>query len=145
MSDQPKSFESIVAVSSIFEQVRPLQEQLAGLTHILEPVQQLAQLARVFQPLKEFETQIQELAKVLEPMHNFRRQLRSVLQQFSPLQDLNTQLDQLAVAFGESLRKLTEALEPAPASLAQSIVSRRLTLSTIRKLTGLHSMTDCRS
>ncbi|MFZ1888683.1 MAG: hypothetical protein WAU33_11670 [Candidatus Binataceae bacterium] len=113
MSDQQGSFESTVAVSSIFERVKPLQDQLAGLTHILEPMQQLAQLATVFKPLKEFEAQITELAKVLEPMHNFRSQLRTVLQQFTPLRDLNAQLDQLAIAFGESLRQLTEALEPA--------------------------------
>ena len=55
MSDQ---FQPSIAVSAVFEQVKPLQEQLAQIAFILEPMHQLSELANVFEPLREFELQI---------------------------------------------------------------------------------------
>ena len=86
MATQQTSFEPGLAVSTVFDKVRPLQEQLAQIAFILEPMQQLSELASVFEPLREFEARIKDLAKVLAPMHNFQHQLRQVLNQFSPLE-----------------------------------------------------------
>src|SRR5208282_2913889 len=115
MSNQQVLFQPTLAVSTVFEQVRPLQERLAQIALILEPMQQLSELAKVFEPLREFEAKIKDLAKLLEPMHNFQNQLRQVLKQFEPLQALDQELDHLSVAFCESLGQLAAALEPAAA------------------------------
>ncbi len=65
MSDQNISFQPTIAVATVFEQVRPLQDQLAQISSILEPMRQLSELANVFEPLRHFETQIRDLAKLL--------------------------------------------------------------------------------
>jgi chaperonin cofactor prefoldin len=106
-------FVPTAAVSTVFEQVRPIQESLAQVGSILEPMQQLSELTNLFEPLREFELQIKELAKVLEPMQNLQDRLRPVLQQFTPLKGLDQELNQLSAAFGESLSQLAAALEPA--------------------------------
>ena len=98
-------FQPHLAVSTVFEQVRPLQERLAQIAYVAGPMHQLAELAKVFEPLREFEMQIEKLAKVLEPMHNFRDRLRQVLKQFTPLQALEQELDQL-------LRGILRKFEP---------------------------------
>jgi hypothetical protein len=113
MSNKENSFQPGVAVSAVFEEVKPLQEQLSRIALILEPMQQLSELANVFQPLREFESKIKDLAKLLDPMRNFQDQLRRVLQQFGPLQGLDHELDQLSMAFHEGLSQLAAALEPA--------------------------------
>jgi len=97
------------AVSTVFEQVRPIQEELSRIESIVEPMHQLSQLARVFEPLREFEVQIEGLAKVLEPMQN----LQSHLRRFTPLEGLDSELTKLSGAFGESLSQLAATLEPA--------------------------------
>lgn len=112
MSNNENSFQPGVAVSAVFEEVKPLQEQLTRIALILEPMQQLSELANVFQPLREFESKVKDLAKLLAPMRNFQDQLRGVLQQFGPLQALDNELDQLSMAFHESLSQLAAALEP---------------------------------
>ena len=66
MSEQQASFQPTLAVSTVFEKIWPLEDQLAQIAHILEPMHQLSQLANVFEPLREFEAQIKELAKVLD-------------------------------------------------------------------------------
>jgi DNA repair ATPase RecN len=113
MSNKEAPFQPSLAVSTVFEQAKPLHEQLAQIAFILEPMNQLSGLANVFEPLREFEVKIAELAQVLEPMHNFQDQLRRVLKQFTPLQALDQELDQLSAAFAESLSQLAAALEPA--------------------------------
>src|SRR5271155_909044 len=115
MSDQNISFQPTIAVATVFEQVRPMQDQLAQISSILEPMRQLSELANVFEPLRNFEMQIRDLAKLLEPMRRFQDQLRQGLQQFGPLQALDQELDQLSEAFRQSLSQLAGALEPAVA------------------------------
>jgi regulator of replication initiation timing len=102
MSNQQGSFQPGFAVSTVFEQVKPLEEQLDQIKFILEPMHQLSELAKVFEPLRDFEAQIKELAKVLEPMRDFQAQLRQVLKQFTPLQTLD---QELRSAFGIIRRK----------------------------------------
>src|SRR5271154_6807632 len=111
MATQQTSFEPGLAVSTVFDKVRPLQEQLAQIAFILEPMQQLSELASVFEPLREFEARIKDLAKVLAPMHNFQHQLRQVLNKFSPLEALDQELSQLCVSFRENLNQLATDLE----------------------------------
>jgi hypothetical protein len=82
MADQQISFHPTLAVEAVFEQVKPLQDQLAQIASILEPIGQLSELGNVFEPLRQFGTQIKELAKLLEPMRSFQDQLRQVLNQF---------------------------------------------------------------
>src|SRR5208337_2915204 len=106
MSNRQGSFQPGFAVATVFEQVKPLQVQLAQIAFILEPMHQLSELAKVFEPLRNFESQIRELAKVLEPMQNFQTQLRLAIKQFAPLQTLNQELDQLSVSFAENLNQL---------------------------------------
>ena len=102
-----------LAVAAVFEQVKPLQDQLAQIASILEPIGQLSELGNVFEPLRQFGTQIKGLAKLLEPMRSFQDQLRQVLNQFGPLQALDQELDQLSEGFCQSLSSLATALEPA--------------------------------
>src|SRR6202795_5394331 len=115
MATQRTSFEPGLAVSTVFDQIGPLQEQLAQIAVVLEPIQQLSELASVFEPLREFEGRIRDLAKVVAPMHNFQHQLQQVLKQFSPLETLDQELSQLCSSFRESLGQLATALEPAAA------------------------------
>jgi len=103
------AFLPVAAVSSVFEQVRPIQDQLSRIEFILEPIDQLCELAKAFEPLREFEVQIEGLAKVLEPMQH----LQSHLRQFAPLEGLDNELTRLSGAFGESLSQLAATLEPA--------------------------------
>ena len=99
------------AVSAVFEQVKPLQEQVAKIAYILEPMRRLSELASLFESLRELEVKVRDLAQVLEPMHTSQNQ--PVRQQFTRPRPLDEQLDQLSLAFGESLSQLATALEPA--------------------------------
>ena len=94
MATQRTSFEPGLAISTVFDQIGPLQEQLAQIAVILEPIQQLSELASVFEPLREFEGRVRDLAKVLAPMHDFQHQLQQVLKQFSSLEMLDQELSQ---------------------------------------------------
>src|SRR5271156_6478106 len=115
-------FVPTAAVSTVFEQVRPLQERLAEVGSIREPMHQLSELTNLFERWREFELQVKELAKVLEPMQNLQDRLQPVLKQFTPLKGLDQELNQLSAAVGESLSQVPSALEPAaklPDQLAQ--------------------------
>ncbi len=113
MADQQISFHPTLAVEAVFEQVKPLQDQLAQIASILGPIGQLSELGSVFEPLRQFGAEIRDLAKLLEPMRSFQDQLRQVLNQFGPLQALDQELDQLSEGFCQSLSQLAAALEPA--------------------------------
>jgi hypothetical protein len=111
--EDSNAFQARLAVSAVFDQVEPLQEQLARIASFREPMQRLGELANVFDELREFEMQVTDLARVLEPMHNFQDGLRPVPSQFPPLEALDHKLKRLCSSFGAHLSELTDALGPA--------------------------------
>jgi hypothetical protein len=102
-----------LSVRAVFEQVEPLQPQLARIASFHEPIQRLCDLANVLGPLREFELQVRDLSKVLEPMHNFQDRIRQMLKQCAPLEALDQELKQFCAAFGEGLSELAASLGPA--------------------------------
>jgi hypothetical protein len=104
------------AVSAVFEQVKPFQQQLAQIEHVLEPMHHLSELANVFESLREFETLVKDLALVLEPMHIFQNRFRQVPQLPTPPPVLSMQLDKLS----SSLSQLADSLEQS------SMLQRRI-------------------
>ena len=107
------SFQARLSVSAVFDQVEPLQAQLARIASFREPMQRLGELANVFDELRKFEMQVSDLDRVLEPMHNFQDRLRPVPGQFPTLEALDRKLKRLCVSFGEHLSELADALGPA--------------------------------
>jgi hypothetical protein len=102
-----KTFRPNRAVSAVFEQVKPMQDQLAQIERVLEPMYQISELANVFESLQQFEAMVKDLARVLEPMHIFQNRFRQVRQQSTPPPALSEQLDKLSM----SLCQLAGALE----------------------------------
>ncbi len=102
-----------LAVSAVFDQVEPLQSQLARIASFHEPMQRLGELANVFDELRKFAMQVSDLARVLESMHNFQDRLRPVPNQFAPLVALDGKLKRLCASFAEHLNELADALGPA--------------------------------
>ncbi len=106
-------FQARLAVTTVFDQIEPLQAQLTRIASFREPMQRLCDLAKVFEPFREFEMRVVDLARVLEPMHIFQDQLRQVLNEFAPLGALDQELKQLCASFGEHLSELAASLGPA--------------------------------
>ena len=111
--EDSNAFRARLAVSAIFDQVEPLQAQLACIASFGEPMQRLGELAKVFDELRKFAMQVSDLAKVLESMHNFQDRLRPIPNQFAPLGALDEKLKRLCASFAEHLRELADALGPA--------------------------------
>ena len=106
-----KTFRPNRAVAAVFEQVKPMQEQLAEIERVLEPMYQISELASVFESRQQFEAMVKDLARVLEPMHIFQNRFRQVPQQSTPPPALSEQLDKLSM----SLCQLAGALEASSA------------------------------
>src|ERR1700735_3863033 len=106
-------FQASLVVTAVFDQIEPLQAQLARIASFREPMQRLCDLAKVFEPFHEFEMRMIDLARVLEPMRIFQDQLRQVQNQFAPLETLDQELKQLCASFGEHLSELAASLGPA--------------------------------
>jgi DNA repair ATPase RecN len=111
--DDSNAFQARLAVSAVFDQVEPLQAQLARIASFREPMQRLGDLANVFDELRKFAMQVSDLARVLESMHNFQDRLRPVPNQFAPLEALDEKLKRLCASFAEHLIELADALGPA--------------------------------
>ena len=121
MGQCSKTFRPKRAVATVFEQVKPMQEQLAQIERVLEPMYQISELATVFESLQQFETMVKDLARVLEPMHIFQNRFRQVRQQSTPPPALSEQLDKLSM----SLCQLARALEAS--STLQGRIARLAT------------------
>jgi DNA repair ATPase RecN len=111
--EDSNAFQARPAVSAVFDQLEPLQVQLARIGSFREPMQRLGELANVFDELRKFAMQVSDLARVLESMHNFQDRLRPVPNQFAPLGALDEKLKRLCASFAEHLRELADALGPA--------------------------------
>jgi hypothetical protein len=107
------AFQARLAVSAVFDQIEPLQAQLARIASYDVPIERLGELANVFEALSKFEVQVGDLAKVLESMHDFQHRLRPAPRQFAPLEGLDQQLKSLCGSFAEHLSGLADALAPA--------------------------------
>lgn len=115
-SNEPEDsngFQARLAISAVFDQVGPLQLQLARIASFREPMQRLGELANVFDELRRFAMQVSNLAKAFESMHNFQDRLRPVPNQYAPLEALDEKLKRLCASFAEHLSELADALEPA--------------------------------
>ena len=111
--EDSNAFRARLAVSAVFDQVEPLQVQLARIASFRELMQRLGELANVFDELRKFATQVSDLARVLESMHDFQDRLRPVPNQFAPLEALDEKLKRLCASFAEHLSELADALGPA--------------------------------
>jgi DNA repair ATPase RecN len=111
--EDSNAFQARPAVSAVFDQLEPLQAQLARIGSFHEPMQRLGELAHVFDELRKFAMQVSDLARVLESMHNFQDRLRPVPNQFAPLEALDEKLKRLCASFAEHLSELADALGPA--------------------------------
>jgi DNA repair ATPase RecN len=111
--EDSNAFRARLTVSAVFDQVEPLQAQLARIASFHEPMQRLDELANVFAELRKFATQVSDLARVLESMHNFQDRLRPVPNRFAPLEALDQTLKRLCASFAEHLSELADALGPA--------------------------------
>ena len=111
--EDSNAFQAKPAVSAVFDQVEPLQAQLARIASFREPMQRLGELARVFDELRKFAMQVSDLARVFESRHNFQNGLRPVPKQFAPLDALDEKLKRLCASFAEHLNELADALGPA--------------------------------
>jgi hypothetical protein len=113
--EDSNAFQARPAVAAVFDQVEPLQAQLARIASFREPIQRLGELANVFGELRKFAMQVSDLARVLESMHDFQDRLRPVPNQFAPLEALDEKLKRLCASFAEHLSELAAALGPAVA------------------------------
>jgi DNA repair ATPase RecN len=111
--EDSNAFQARLTVSAVFDQVEPLQAQLACIASFGEPIRRLGELANVFGELRKFAMQVSDLARVLESMHNFQDRLRPVPNQFAPLEALDETLKRLCSSFAEHLSELAAALAPA--------------------------------
>ena len=111
--EDSSAFRARLAVSAVFDQLDPLQAQLARIRSFREPMQRLDELANVFDELRKFAMQVSDLARVLESMHDFQDGLRPVPNQFAPLEALEEKLRRLCASFAEHLGELADALTPA--------------------------------
>ena len=111
--EDSNAFQARLAVSAVFDQVEPLQAQLARIASFREPMQRLGELAKVFDELRKFAMQVSDLARVFESRHNFQDRLRPVPNQFAPLEALDEKLKRLCASFAEHLSELADALGPA--------------------------------
>ena len=66
--EDSSAFQARLAVSAVFDQVEPLQAQLARIASFREPMQRLGELAKVFDELRKFAIQVSDLARVFESM-----------------------------------------------------------------------------
>ncbi len=107
------AFQARLAVSAVFDQVEPLQAQLARIASFRAPMQQLGELAKVFDELRKFAMQVSDLARVFESRHDFQDRLRPVPNQFAPLDALDEKLKRLCASFAEHLSEFADALGPA--------------------------------
>jgi len=111
--EDSNAFQARLAVSAVFDQVEPLQAQLARIASFREPMQRLGELANVFDELGKFAMQVSDLARVFESRHNSQDRLRPVPNQFAPLEALDEKLKRLCASFAEHLSELADALGPA--------------------------------
>jgi hypothetical protein len=111
--EDSSAFRARLAVSAVFDQVEPLQAQLARIASFREPMRRLGELANVFDELRKFAMQVGDLARVLESMHDFQDGLRPVPNQFAQLEALDEKLKRLCASFAEHLNELADALGPA--------------------------------
>lgn len=111
--EDSNAFQAGPVVSAVFDQIEPLQAQLARIASFREPIQRLGELAKVLDELCKFAMQVRDLARVLESMHNFQDRLRPVPNQFAPLEALDEKLRRLCASFAEHLSELADALKPA--------------------------------
>jgi hypothetical protein len=107
--EQPEPFQTHLAVSKAFAELRPLHRQLARIANTAELLQQVSKLVEVLAPLGAFHAKMKDLAQLIEPMHNFRNGLRNV----PPLEILDYELVQFSAACGASLTQLAASLEAA--------------------------------
>jgi DNA repair ATPase RecN len=107
------AFQARLTVSAVFDQVEPLQAQLARIASFRETIERLGELASVFDELRKFAMQVSDLARVLESMHHFQDRLRPVPNKFAPLEALDAVLKRLCASFAEHLSELADALGPA--------------------------------
>ncbi|MGA9725472.1 MAG: hypothetical protein WBQ86_23650 [Candidatus Binatus sp.] len=111
--EDSNAFQARLTVSAVFDQVEPLQAQLARIASFRELMERLGELANVFDELRKFAMQVSDLARVLESMHNFQDRLRPVPNRFAPLAALDQTLKRLCASFAEHLSELADALGPA--------------------------------
>jgi hypothetical protein len=111
--EDSNAFQARLAVSAVFDQVEPLQAQLARIASFREAMQRLGELANVFDELRKFAMQVSDLARVFESRHNFQNGLRPVPKQFAPFDALDEKLKRLCASFAEHLSELADALGPA--------------------------------
>ena len=111
--EDSEAFQARLAVSTVFDQVEPLQAQLARIASFREPMQRLGDLAKVFDELRKFAMHVGDLARVLDSRHNFQDRLRPVPNQFAPLDALDEKLKRLCASFAEHLSEFADALGPA--------------------------------
>ena len=111
--ENSNGFHARLAVSAFFDQLEPLQAQLARIASFRETMQRLGELANVFDELCKFAMQVGDLARVFESMHNFQERPRPVPNQFAPLEALDEKLKRLCASFAEHLNELADALGPA--------------------------------
>ena len=111
--EDSNAFQGRLAVSAVFDQVEPLQAQLARIASFRGPMQRLGELAKVFDELRKFAMQVSDLARVFESRYNFQNGLRPVPKQFAPLDALDEKLKRLCTSFAEHLSELADALGPA--------------------------------
>jgi hypothetical protein len=111
--EDSNAFQARLAVSAVFDQVEPLQAQLARIASFRGPMQRLGELANVFDELRKFAMQVSDLARVFESRHNLQDRLRPVPNQFAPLEALDGKLKRLCASFAEHLSELADALGPA--------------------------------
>src|SRR5215470_16515774 len=100
-AEDSDAFRARLALSAVFDHLRPFQRQLARIASFRELTQRLDDLASVFDDLRKFAIQVGELARVLESIDIFQDRLRPVPNQFAQLDALDEKLKRLCASFAE--------------------------------------------
>lgn len=96
-------------MSEVFEPLKPLQEKLAQLSKVLEPIAQAQQLPETFDSIRAFKD---KLATVVAPLSNLEQEVEQLAHLFEPMRTFRDQIIETKGAFAGKTAELIRALEP---------------------------------
>jgi methyl-accepting chemotaxis protein len=96
-------------VAQIFEPLKSVQDELAKMVKILEPINQVHQFADALEPIKAFK---EKVASVVEPLHNLEQEFGQFADAFEPMRILRDQMREISATFAANVGQFAQILEP---------------------------------